>query len=87
MLCSFDWLLFTDVLGQPVNSIFNGQPVQENILLGTVRPLKMGQISCTETSVNNYQSKLRNILEERRSYTVAEVWNHSKLQKKAEKFL
>jgi hypothetical protein len=31
-------------------------------------PLKMGPISCPETSVNNYHSTLRNIPEERRSH-------------------
>ena len=31
-------------------------------------PLKIGPISCPETSVKNYQYRLRNIPEERRSY-------------------
>jgi hypothetical protein len=34
----------------------------------TVRLLKVGPIRCPETSVRNYHSTLRNILEERRSH-------------------
>ena len=36
---------------------------------GALLPFKMGPICCTKTSVNNYQSTLCNIPEERRSYT------------------
>jgi len=32
------------------------------------RPLKMGQVSCSTTSVTNYRNALRNIPEERRSH-------------------
>jgi len=36
---------------------------------GALLPFKMGPIRCSETSVNSYQSTLRNIPEERRSRT------------------
>jgi hypothetical protein len=52
----------TDVSGRPIGLIFKSQVVQEEWVL------KMGQICCPETSVNNYQSTLRNIPEEPRSY-------------------
>ena len=38
--------------------------------------LKDGPIDCPETSVNNYQSALRNIPEEWRPHTSAGAWNH-----------
>jgi len=43
MLSSVDWLLVTDVVGQPKGPIFK-RPAW---------PLKMGPTSCHETSVNN----------------------------------
>ena len=47
ILHSFDWWLFTDVLGQP---IFKGSAVKENAWL-----LKMGPIDCPETSLSTNQ--------------------------------
>jgi hypothetical protein len=42
-------------------------------------PLKMGPIRCPETSVQKYNSMLRNIPEEHRSHLhiAAEAWNHA----------
>jgi hypothetical protein len=51
---SFDWFLVTQVSGQAIGPIFKDQDL----------PLKMGPIGFPETSVNNYQSTLRNIPEE-----------------------
>jgi hypothetical protein len=51
MLHRVDWWLIADISGQPVSS--------------TACSLKMGSIGCTETAVNNYQSTLRNVPEER----------------------
>lgn len=53
-------VIVTDVSGQTIN----GQAVQEE---WTAWPLKMGPISCPETSVPNYQSTLCDIPEEWRS--------------------
>ena len=47
----------TDVSGQPIGLILKK--------FWTARPLKMGPKGCTETSVSNYQSKLRKLPEER----------------------
>jgi len=56
---NLNWLLFTDVSGQPVSTIFKGQAAK------TMEP-----INCPETSANNDQYTKRNILEERRSYSI-----------------
>jgi hypothetical protein len=45
-----------------ISPIFKGQEIQE--------PLNMGLIACPETSVQNYDSTLRNIPEERRSQSL-----------------
>ena len=55
-------LVATDVSGQPIRPIFKGQSVH------TARPLKMGRVGYTETSVTKYQFTPRNIPEERRSH-------------------
>jgi hypothetical protein len=70
MLRSFDWSLFTDVSGQ---STYRSHPQ------GSSSPsLNMGTIYCPESSVNNYQSQLRNIPEERTLiYTAPEAWFHA----------
>jgi len=60
LLSSVDCSLVTDVSGQPTGPIFKGQAYREDW------QLKMGRIACTETSVTNYKSMLRNIPEERR---------------------
>jgi hypothetical protein len=57
------------------------QTFRDNLLVSSLRvikskepkkdyltPLKMGPIGCNKTSVRNYRSTLRNIVEERRSY-------------------
>jgi hypothetical protein len=49
------FFVITDVSRQPLRTVFNAWP------------LKMGPMSCPETSVPNYQSMLRNIPEERMS--------------------
>jgi len=51
MLRAVDWQQVTDVLAQPRRKSW------------TERPLKMGSISCSETSVANYQYALYNIVE------------------------
>jgi hypothetical protein len=61
MLRSVYWGLVTDVSEQSIIHIVNGKAV--------AWPLKMGPIFCLDTSVNNYQSTLRNIPEERKSYS------------------
>jgi len=58
-LCSVDWYLFTDVSAQHICPIMQSK--------NNAWPLKMGPISCPETSLNNYQPRLRNVPEERRS--------------------
>ena len=70
ILRSVEWQFLTDVSGQPVGPIFKGQAVQEEFLhySWTAWPLKIGPISCAETSVPNYHSTLRKIPEERRSH-------------------
>jgi len=54
----------TDVSGQPIVAIFEGQAVHAEFFLHCLT-LKMG-IGCPETSVRNYSSALRKIPEERR---------------------
>jgi len=54
-LPSGEWQFHTDVSGQPM-------------VQGTVRALKPRKICCPETSVWNYSSLLRKIVEERRSH-------------------
>ena len=56
ILRSIEWLFRTDVSGQPIDPIFKVQALT----------LKMGPISCSETSVRNHHSTLRNIPKERR---------------------
>jgi hypothetical protein len=53
--------------GTPYRSIFKGQEVFRKSSW-TYWPLKMVPIGCTETSVHNYHSTLRNIPEESRSH-------------------
>jgi hypothetical protein len=53
-LRSVEWYSFADVSGQRIGPIFND-------------PLKMGPISCPETSVKDYHSTLHNNPEERGS--------------------
>jgi len=50
-----------------VCSIFMGQNVKGEFFFCTAWPLKMGPISCAETSVIKYQTTLYRISEERRS--------------------
>jgi hypothetical protein len=52
-------LLFTDVSGQPIVSIFKGESAWR---------LKREPNGCTETSVTSYQCTLFNIPDERRSH-------------------
>jgi len=66
------WLVITDVSGQPVGPIFNGQATQEEYLTLEIRP-----IVCPETSATNYQFTLRNVTEELRSHNAAEAWIHA----------
>jgi hypothetical protein len=47
--------LFIDIYGESAGTVFKSQ----------VLPLNMGPIACPETSVTNYQYRLRNIPEER----------------------
>jgi hypothetical protein len=58
MLRSTDWLLITDVSGQPICTIFKGQATWTS----KIRP-----IDWLETSVPNYQPTLCNIAEEWRA--------------------
>jgi len=67
--------LVTDVSGRHMGPIFKGQEVQESALRSITEvyclaawPFEMGPIGCPETSMISYQSMLRNIPEERRSY-------------------
>jgi len=64
--------LFWDVTQRTLVSICRGFGTTSLSRLqgssSSARPLKIGPISCPETSVNNYQSTLRNISEERRSH-------------------
>ena len=59
MLRSVGPLLVTDVSGNPSSPTFKSQSVSLR------RPLKMRPIRCPETSVWNYQPRVRNIPEER----------------------
>ena len=74
------WSVVTGVSGQPTGPIFKGQTKNP----WSARPLKMGLIVCTETSVTNYQSTMSNISEGRRSKfwssagTLKLVLRHSK---------
>jgi hypothetical protein len=71
ILRSVEWQFCTEVSGQPIGPIFTGQDFQKESLSCWISwPLKMGPIGCPETSVQNYQSTLRNIPEERRSQIV-----------------
>ena len=45
------WFSFTNVLGQLISSIFNGQVA--------LWPLKVVPINCPQNSINNYQPTLR----------------------------
>ena len=62
------WFL-TDVSGQPIGPIVQGQETQEGFLLGLVLEDAIdkmsGKLACPETSVRNYSSALRNNQEER----------------------
>jgi hypothetical protein len=60
--------LGTDVSGQHIGPIFKNQVVFLNCLT-----LEVGNDSCPETSVTNYQSTLRNIPEKRRYYLESTV--------------
>jgi hypothetical protein len=60
---SLDQYLFTDISGQHIGPLFKGR-VQ--FFLG-----------CSDTSVNNYQSTLRNIPEECRSHAAPEALNRA----------
>ena len=60
-----DWYLFTDVSKQPSDPSFDDQAVK----VGSYLPLwRMKPLSHAETSVNDYQSPLRNIPEERKPH-------------------
>jgi hypothetical protein len=61
-----DWWLVTDVATQPVGPMFEGQAVQ----------VRVGLIGLLETSITDYESKLRNVPEERRSHIAAEARNN-----------
>jgi len=52
--------LATDVSGQPIGPILNGQTVS----VGLHNPSKMGLIGCPETTVTNYKPTFSNIQEE-----------------------
>ena len=56
---SVNWQLFTDISGQVTGPIFWSR---------TAWSLKMGPVSCPETSVNNYQPAPHNIPEEQWSH-------------------
>jgi hypothetical protein len=62
ILCNVERCSFTDVSGQHLGPIFQGQDVR------TSWPLKMGPIRCPETSVQDYHLTLRNISEEHISH-------------------
>jgi len=64
MLLNIEWQLVTDVSGPPLGSFFKGQAVGHS---WNARLLNIGLIGLPETTVTNYQSKLRNIPEQRRS--------------------
>jgi hypothetical protein len=66
MLRSVDWQSVTDVSTQPVGSMFEGQEVR----------VRHGTDRLSRTSVTDYESKLRNVPEERRSHTAAEARNN-----------
>jgi hypothetical protein len=57
-------LVVTEILGKPISPIFRWLKHYRKIVLVL---LKFGPIGCPETSITNYQSKPRKILEEQRS--------------------
>jgi hypothetical protein len=66
MLRGVDWYLFSDVSGEATGHNFNGEGC----------PLKVSPKGCPETSVNKYQSTVRNIPEERSSLTTLHNYPH-----------
>ena len=50
------------------NARWNSEKKKDQAVIWAAGPLKMGPIGCPETSVNKYQSTLRNVAEERRSH-------------------
>ena len=69
VLLNVDLWLFTDVSGQAGCPIFQGKSVQDLLTVedGTDWTWKMEPTGCPKTSVNNIQSTLRNIPEEKSS--------------------
>jgi predicted GNAT superfamily acetyltransferase len=59
LLNEWEWCLHTDVSGQPIDFI-------SKVKKCSWTPSEVGRIGCPETLVRNYDSKLRNIPEQRR---------------------
>jgi hypothetical protein len=72
MLRSLDWQFVTDVLEQPIGTIFKGQTVQSS---WTAWPLKTGPIIFPETSVTNNRYTLHYIPEGRSSRLTTSCWH------------
>jgi len=75
LLRSVEWHFRTDVWGQPISPILNGQAVLD--CSWTAWPLKMETISCHALSVWKCHSTLRKIPKERRSHLSAEGRNQT----------